>query len=236
METKSENPFPIHLLDEEQKAAYFEWEKLFEICHNPPPENLEIGTIIMPTGYWMDRAPASLTLFKERFLKQDSSPHLVVTGKHSHPDLLRGGAGASKVIRAMNIYGKLTPKMKQNLIPDDYAENTKMQALNISAALAWRHISEPLVVVVSAEHLPRLYSTFIATILEIENPILETRLYSIAVFGDWESDIPKENRGKRYEQIPAEINRFPGYRAKGDVATEEELIRYVSWLKTNIYA
>ena len=230
MESEQRNPFPIHLLNEDQKVAYFEWRNLLEICHNPPPKNLEIGTIVMPTGYWMDRAPSSLENFKDRFTKQENSPHLVVTGKHSHPDLLRGGASATKVIRAFRIYGGLNKKMNDFLIAEGLAGNTSEQAENVYDLLIKNLVSEPIVAVVSAEHLPRFYSTFLATILKREHP-LRTRLFSVAVFGDWESEIPKEKRGKRYEQISAEMGRFPGYRIKGDVATEEEVFGYSRWLR-----
>lgn len=231
MKTEKENPFPLHLLNEDQKAAYFEWKKLFAICHNPPPENLEIGTIVMPTGYWLDRAPKSLELFKERFNIQIDPPILVVSGKHSHPDLRRGGAGAMKVVRAFEIYGNLTDDMKLNLFPEDQSTNTKNQAENVYDLLRAQIIREPLVAIVSAEHFPRFYSTFVNTILNREKNLL-TRLFSIAVFGDWMSEIPKEKRGKRWEQIPDEIRKINEYRKQGDVIKEEGLNHYVNWLRS----
>lgn len=220
------------LFTEKQKPLLGEWQELFSLSNTPPPESLEIGTVIMPTGDWLDRAPSALNFFKDRFSKQNFPPHLVVSGKHSHPGLekKRGGAGANKVVRAFGIFGQLTREMKERLIAEAESTNTKKQAENIYELLLLGTIREPLAIVVSAYHLPRFYSTFVRTILANEKQ-LKTRLYSIPVFGNWEGEIPKEPRGKRYEQIVPEMEKIHRYRSQGDIATEAELTYYTDWLR-----
>lgn len=217
---------------EEQKPILREWENLFDLCNNPPQDDLEIGTVIMPTGDWLDRAHKSIELFRERFTSQKMSPHLVVTGKWSHPDLRGGGAGADKVARAFRIFGQLTDAMKKRLVVDTQSANTKEQAENVYDLLTTQSINEPLVVVVSAHHLPRFYSTFVKTILTHEET-LRTRLFGIPVLKDWEGDVPKEPRRKRYQQVIAETEKIHRYRPQGDVASQDELASYVYWLKSN---
>lgn len=230
-EAVTENPYPLNLLTDEQRITYNQWLELFEICHNPPPEGKEIGTIIMPTGDWMDRAGPSLNLFKQIAYRQKTLPHLVVTGKHSHPDFPRGGASAEKVIRAMNIFGNISNELKRQLIPEANADNTKLQAENIYSLMVEGKIGEPWIVVVSTYHLPRLYSTFIKIILNKESQIA-THLYSIPVDLPWEKDIPHEPRGERWKQIFGEVDRIQMYRELGDAATQEELNYYLKWLET----
>lgn len=209
-----------------------EWERLFQLCHNPVPNEVTVGAVIMPTGDWLERAKPALALFKSRFESQERKPYLVVTGRHSHPDLLGGGASADKVVRAMRILGKLTPEMKENLLVEAEADNTKEQVDNTYKLLQDGVIVDPLVVVVSDYHLPRFYSTFLATILRNEGSP-RIRVYSVPVCGNWESiKNPEPRPASRTARILAEMERTRRYREKGDVATEEELLKYVRWLRS----
>jgi len=62
-EEKDNLPF-FQTLTTEQKNLFKEWGNLFSLTHNPPPKNLEIGTVVMPTGDWLDRLrPSQLKQF-----------------------------------------------------------------------------------------------------------------------------------------------------------------------------
>jgi len=226
-----ENPYPVELLTTEQIPIYEEWQRLFEIANNLPPDDTEIGTIIIPTGDWLDRIPLSLSLFKNRFYNQNKHPKLVISGATSHPDMPGGGARADKITRAIRTYGQLTKAMKNEIVTDMRSVGTKEQAENIYSLMKHGGIEEPWVVVVSAYHLPRLISTFVKTILTKEDiPI--THLYSVPVELPWRESISHEPRGERWKQIFSEIERIHTYREKGDVATEQEVLEYNKWLNS----
>lgn len=209
-----------------------EWERLFELCHNPIPDEVEVGAIIVPTGDWLERAKPALALFKSRFGGQERKPHLVVTGGHGHPDLPRGGASAYKVVRAMKIFGRLAPEMKGYVLAEVEADNTKEQAENVYGLFQIERIAGPLVVVVSDYHLPRLISTFLATIMRNEGKNLRTRVYSVPVPYDENRRLREPGPAKKADRILAEVDRIHRYRKKGDVATKQALTEYVQWLRS----
>ena len=121
--------------------------------------------------------------------------------------------------------------MKQQIVVDGNATNTKEQTDNTYALLQQGVIHGPLITFVSAWHFPRWYSTFVKTILTAEGEKLNTRLFSSAVFKPWNErskDIPQIRR----DRIVTEVDRIHKYREKGDVAAEEEVTGYVNWLKS----
>ena len=227
---EQENRYPIELLTEEQKPVYEEWKRIFDLAHNPPPLDIEIGTVVMPTGDYKDRIDASEQLFVARYIYQRLKPSLVVTGKWSHPDLPDGGMGANNVVQLLKQSGGIPDDMKERVISEPDSTNTKQQAENVYDLLIQQVIQEPLVAVVSTYHLPRFCSTLVSTILAHEETP-RTRLYSVAVDLPWTEEIPMENRGERYLQVFIEMTRITNYRPSGDVATEEQLTYYVNWLK-----
>lgn len=228
MATSTENPYPLHFLTNEQLPVYLEWKMLFDLTHNPPPENTQIATIMMPTGDWLDRVSTALDILRERFVSQEMKQHLVISGKHSHPELSDGGMGADRIVRDIK-ESNFVDEIKHSLISEPNSTNTKEQVDNIYSLLKSGIIQEPLIVVVSAYHLPRLYATFIKTLLSREDP-LRTHLYSVAVELPWTGTIPHEPRGKRWEQVFSEMGRIGHYRQSGDVATQQEVLKYRHWL------
>lgn len=209
-----------------------EWERLFNLCYNPVPDGVTVGAIIMPTGDWLDRAGPALKLFHERFNQRERPPYLVVTGANSHPDLRGGGASAPKVVRTMKIFGNLTPEMEERIIVEANAEYTNSQAEEVYKLLQAGRIVEPLEVVVSDYHLPRLISTFLVPVLRNEGENLRTRIYSVSVPYDESRKVHEPGPTKKADRIFAEMERIHRYREKGDVATEQAVREYARWLRS----
>lgn len=228
MSERAENPYPIDLLTPEQFPIYQEWRELFEICHTPPPADVEIGTIVIPTGDWLDRVPTSIALLRERFFSQSLKPRLVVSGKWSHPQMEDGGMGADKVVGI--IKNELPLIMRNQPLSEPKSENTKQQAENVYDLMKDFEIVDPIVAVVSTYHLPRFYSTFVSTLYSREGTPV-TRLYSVQVDLPWKEEVPMENRGQRWEQVFSEMTRIHNYRQGGDVASFEMIQEYSQWLR-----
>lgn len=168
---------------EGQQPLFKEWKALFDLCDNPPPLNTEIGTVVISTRDWLDRVPKGLEIFKDQFTTQKRmAPHLLITGKWSHSLLgPEGGTSVTKLARLARIFGNLTDAMKQRIVVEPQAENTKQQADNVYALLESGKIKAPLSIVSSAYHSPRLFSTFAKTILNKEGGNLKTRLFIVSV-------------------------------------------------------
>ncbi len=226
------NPYPLSLLTEEQQVVYGEWKELFEIYNNPPPKDIEIGTVIMPTGDWLDRVKPALGAFKQYARTQSIPPHLVITGKWSRPEMPSGGASAEKVARVMRLFGGIADKtLKDRIIVEGVSEHAKAQAQNVYALKEHDKIKDPWVIVVSSYHLPRLVGSFVKNILKEEGVPSKTRLYTIPVDLPWTKEVPREARGVRWKQIFSEMEKIRVYQEKGDVATKEEMLEYTNWLR-----
>lgn len=229
------NPYPLELLTEEQEQIYKKWEELFKISNTPLPEGLAVGTVIMPTGDLMVRAAPTLDAYKNFASKQETPPHLVVTGKWSSPGVAQGGATSEKVVRAMQIYGKIPKDLKENIIAEMDSGNTKEQAVNCLELQKEGKIKDPWVIVVTHFHLPRLMGCFIKQILKTEDTI-KTRIYTIPVDLPWNKAVPLVRRGEMgppaWERVFSEMKRIHTYREKGDVATQEEMVKYSNWLRS----
>lgn len=223
-----EIPF-IKSLSVEKQDQVREWGSLYKQTNLPPPENLSIGTVIMPTGDWLDRLRPSLSYFEEKFNAQKEKPNLVITGANSF-DITHEGASAPKIVRALSAIS-IAEETKKHIIAEGKSTNSKQQAENIYKMLQEGRIKGPLVLVVSAYHLPRIYSTFVKTILDHEKDEIKTQLFAVPVYKDWKGKIPFEDKTRRNQIVP-EIERIQKYRANGDVATDKELDRYTTWLSS----
>lgn len=179
----------------------------------------------------MERVEAGFSFFIQTYNQQESKPFLVITGQNSSQYILPNTrANADKVARAIRIRGRLSEEMKQQIMVEGNATNTKEQTDNTYALLEQGLIRDPLIAFVSTWHFPRWYSTFVRTILAAEGEELKTQLFSSPVFKPWDQrskDIPQIRR----DRIVTEVDRIHKYRKKSDVATEEEVVGYVNWLK-----
>ena len=223
---------PRQHFSEEQLSDVHYWEQLYNLCNNPLPDGQDVGSIIIPTGDWMERVYPAVDFFRERSSSQAEPPHLVITGQDfSDYHLHKKGSAAVKVARLIKIYGGLTDKMNRMVIADGDAINAWEQAVNVTDLLISGKIKGPFVLFVSAYHLPRNYMSFIKALISAEhNP--QTKLYSVPVIMDWEGrsrDMIKD--GARWKEVIKEVGKIREYQDKGHVTTEEELERYVAWLK-----
>lgn len=221
----------IKSLSPNEHVAVREWGLLYKQTNLPPPKDLPIGTVVMPTGDWLDRLRPSLSFFEEKFDEREEKPSLVITGANSF-DITHKGASAKKIVSKLKTLS-IPEETKKHIFAEENATNTKEQAENVYAMLQEGKIKGPLVLVVSAYHLPRIYSTFIKTVLEHEKENLETKIYAIPIYKDWKGQIPFEDKIRRNQIVP-EIERVRSYRANNDVATNEELSRYLEWLQNGV--
>lgn len=227
------NQSDVSVLPQEDRHYVEEWKKLFSLCYNPPPEDLEAGTVVIPMGYWTERIRPGLEYFHRKFISQSDGlrkPKLLISGYHSVPveTLPSGGVGAERVTKWLsgNLITRLTDEEKQVILSDPDCKNTKEQAINIKHLLNEGKISAPLVLSVSREHLPRLVSTLVKQVSD------RIPIYTLPVWNDWISEIPYEHRGTHIEQLPQEMRRVELYRSNEDVATEEEMFNYQKWLQS----
>lgn len=215
-------------LSSEERDKFREWGHLYALCHTLPPENEPIGSVVIPTGDWFDRVRPGLELHTRVFRKQDVKPVLVISGGNSF-NKDREGASAHKIVSALSRLN-IPNDQKSLIVEENASQNSQEQAERIYDMLKAGAIRSPVTLVVSAYHLPRLYSTFVQTILKNEGENLHTKLYVHPVYEDWKGQIPLEDKIRR-EQIVPEVDRIHRYRDTGDVATEPELTRYVAWLR-----
>lgn len=228
----TETPFNFSSQSETRQDSLREWGRLFRLCSHPLPSETQVGAIVVPTGDWLERAEAALNFFVRIYNQQEYKPHLIITGKYSSQslDTTHTGADARKIARAIKIRGQLSPEMKEKIVVEEKATNTKEQADNTYAFLKQGVVQGPLIVFVSAWHLPRWYSTLVKTILNAEEQELKTQFFVAPVFKPW-SEESRDIRGRKRERIITEVDRIHRYRQQGDVATEEEVKRYVNWLR-----
>lgn len=217
-------------LSEQQKVQFREWGDLFSLSNNRPPEGVDIGTVVMPTGDWLDRLRPSLDVFHEAYQAQEVKPHLVITGANSF-NVNRIGASAPKIVSHLQSLN-LSEEEKQYIIAEEQAEHAGHQAKYVYDMVKAGRIKQPLVLVVSAYHLPRLYSNFVKTIMDNEGENLTTKIYAIPVHKNWKGTIPFEPEKTRREQIIPEMSRIHDYRELGHVATRDQLEQYVGWLNS----
>jgi len=220
-------------LTPENQNLFREWGSLFSLTNNPPPENEDIGAIVMPTGDWLDRLRPSLNEFRAKFNRQTNKPHFVITGGNSF-DVNREGASAEKIANILLRLNNLTAEERESIIAEGDSANTAEQAKRVYEMIKSGQIKEPLVIAVSAYHLPRVISTFVGEVLRNEGENIRTKIFALPVYKDWKGEIPFEPEKIRREQIAPEMERIHRYREKGDVATEEDLRRYVLWLRNQL--
>lgn len=221
-------------LPEQQQNLFREWGRLFALSNNPPPSDEEIGTVVMPTGDWLDRLRPSLSFFESRFASQKIKPQLVITGENSF-NIDREGVSAPRIVSRLKKLD-IPDEMKTLIIAESKGTNTKGQAEEIYGMLKNGLIQEPVVIVVSAYHLPRIYSTFIKEVFKQEGNQLHTRVFVIPVQKDWKGEIPFEIGRTRRDRIVPEVERIHRYRLQGDVASEEQLDAYTTWLSQKAHA
>lgn len=99
--------FDLRSQTEDQQKSFREWGRLFRLCSNPLPAGTEVGTVVIPTGDWLERAGAAFNFFVRVYNDQEYKPHLVITGQNSSQYVLPyTGADANKVARAIRTIGK----------------------------------------------------------------------------------------------------------------------------------
>jgi hypothetical protein len=209
---------------------YQEWEKLLMLCTQIPPETEIIQTIVLPTGFFSDRIGAVLEEYKELWWTQKRKPKLLISGNISEPIHQTGSAEEIKHI--YEYYGNITKAMDTHIVTDMLAENTKENAVNTYRFLQENRIHSPLLVMTSVEHLPRMYSTLVKVILDNEKDCIKTKVYSLPIERHWNESLPGDARQKpRILYVPSEMERILAYRKTGDVATEEEVKKYITFLR-----
>lgn len=214
-----------------EQGQFREWGDLFSLSNNKPPEGAQIGTVVMPTGDWLDRLNPSIDYFRQQYAAQATKPHLVISGANSiNKD--RIGASAPRLLQYIRHRFNIPDEEKERIIAEDQSQHAGQQAQYVYEMVKSGKIAQPLVLIVSAYHLPRMYSTIVKTIIDNEGDNLKTKLYAIPVHKDWKGQIPKEPEKVRRDQIIPEMERVHAYRnkEKPDVATREELEKYVGWL------
>lgn len=226
-----ENQKVIETVSHEERVIYDQWKELHDLCVNPGTLS-EIQTIIVPTGGWLERADLGLSLFNV-LSHTGHEPQMVITGENGSQ--VRRAKGdtlgkASDIARAIKWFGGLTSEEKERIVIDNEATNTRKQAINVYQLIKEEKIKSPLIAAVSEWHLPRWYMTMVKEILNNEGENLQTKLFAISTMGRLKDATKDDLTQDRFHRIIGEIQRIEKYREQGDVATREELERYLTWL------
>src|SRR3989344_7432288 len=150
MPEASSRPEPSYysLLSSSEKQMFQEWGSLFSLTNNPPPRDISIGSVIMPTGDWFDRVRPSVDYFRQAFKDQSHKPILVISGGNSF-DKDHIGASAPKIVNKLHLTKGISQEEKSNIIAEEQSQNAAEQARDLYKLIAIGKISDPLVLVVS---------------------------------------------------------------------------------------
>src|SRR3989344_7887377 len=128
MPEASSRPEPSYysLLSSSEKQMFQEWGSLFSLTNNPPPRDISIGSVIMPTGDWFDRVRPSIDYFRDIFGQQSKKPKLVISGSNSF-NKDRTGASAPKIVQRINRMLNIPDEEKKYIIPEGQSQNSAEQ-------------------------------------------------------------------------------------------------------------
>jgi len=182
--------------------------------HRLPQGGVEAG--ILTTGNGFDRAPKLLELYNAGLVKR-----LYLTGA------IGGMVGEDVDIHADMVRDWLVEHdvSVADIVVDMEGMHANTQALEITKLLKRDGVCTASLTV-SPYFQPRQFLTFLPAMDKAEHCF---KLYSQPADNlSWFS-IPHEMDCPMHEMIAAEFQRIRSYQIKGDVATMEELVRYLKW-------
>src|SRR3989344_5993045 len=126
-----------YVLDEEERpdaeVLAQLWLDYDQATNNPPPQDTEIGAIVVPTGDGVERVLAGIRYFVEVWNKQlRNHPILIISGAHS-VSAKNPALPAEQIYEIIKKHGsewELNDEMLKYIIPEKKADNTKQQADN----------------------------------------------------------------------------------------------------------
>ncbi|MBU0648605.1 YdcF family protein [Patescibacteria group bacterium] len=182
--------------------------------HRLPDGEVEAGILTTDNGF--DRASKLLELYKNSLAKK-----LYLTGA------IAGMIGEDVDVHAEMVRAWLVERSvpKADIVVDMKGMHANTQSLEITKLLE-RDGVKTASLTVSPYFQPRQFLTFLPA---MEKVGYKFKLYSQPADDlNWFS-IPHEMDCPMYEMIAAEFQRIQSYQIKGDVATMEELVRYLKW-------
>lgn len=216
-----------------EKSILDEWGRLFKLCYQRPKGNTEIDAIVVSTGDWTDRVHTALYLWQRYAQRQGESraPILIPAGLVSTRGWQMGRETGQQPYNAvwMGRWFKSHGVPQEKIIVEPSSRNTKEMADFSLRILKENHLRR-VILTVSPYFVPRCYLTMVKSISQNEHSFV-TEMYCVPSEDlPWQGYVPNEPK-TRFQQIPTEIGKIHEYRLKGDIASEDEVIKYVNWLK-----